>query len=369
MSKNLKIGTWEAIATIGCISLIPTLLTIPTFTVETIGTATFLHSIYTSIITFIFLAITLALYKNFANMDIFDVANYVGGKPLLLIFCVITLLYLLVSFVLTFSEFIQNLQNVLLQNAPQEYISIIFGVVITISVFLGIRGIFRTGSIITPLIVVGFLLMFFSLQKDVDLTNFFPVFGNGVSKFFVEGFNHIGKYEGVFFILLITPFVKDYKKIGYFSFFLATFFIIPSLFLLVGIFPYPSVMENYFPIFELTRLINLGRFIQRVESIFILLWLLATFIYLSLALSFIVEIFQKMFNIKYSHRLIPVFSTIAVCLSCMLTSHDLILKIRYFVFSNITPIVIIVNPLILLIVARIKRRYKCKKLIVQNSSS
>ena len=26
---------------------------------------------------------------------------------------------------------------------------------------------------------------------------------NGVSKFFVEGFNHIGKYEGVFFILLI----------------------------------------------------------------------------------------------------------------------------------------------------------------------
>ena len=235
MSKNLKIGTWEAIATIGCISLIPTLLTIPTFTVETIGTATFLHSIYTSIITFIFLAIILALYKNFANMDIFDVANYVGGKPLLLIFCIITLLYLLVSFVLTFSEFIQNLQNVLLQNAPQEYISIIFGVVITISVFLGIRGIFRTGSIITPLIVVGFLLMFFSLQKDVDLTNFFPVFGNGVSNFFVEGFNHVGKYEGVFFILLITPFVKDYKKIGYFSFFLATFFIIPSLFLFSNI--------------------------------------------------------------------------------------------------------------------------------------
>ena len=368
MNKNLKIGTWEAIATIGCISLIPTLLTIPTFTVETIGTASFLHSIYTAIITFIFLAIILALYKNFATMDIFDISNYVGGKILFLVICLITLLYLMISFVLTFSEFIQNLQNVLLQNAPQEYISIIFGVVITISVFLGIRGIFRTGSMVTPLIILGFLLMFFSLQSDVNLTNFFPVFGNNITDFFAKGFNHVGKYEGVFFILLITPFVRNYKKVGYFSFFLATFFIIISLFLLVGIFPYPSIKENYFPIFELTRLINLGRFIQRVESIFILLWLLATFIYLSLALNYIVEIFKKMFNIKYSNRIIPVFSCIAICLSCMLTSHDLILKIRYFVFSYITPIVIIVNPLILLILACIKRRYECKKLIKQNLS-
>lgn len=369
MNKNLKIGTWEAVATIGCISLIPTLLTIPTFTVETIGTATFLHSIYTSIITFVFLWIILSLYKNFANMDILDIANYVGGKPLFFVVCIITLLYLMVSFVLTFSEFIQNLQNVLFQNAPQEYISIIFATVIAISVFIGIRGIFRTGSIVTLLIIIGFLLMFFSLQSYVDYTNFFPIFGNGISNFFVKGFSHVGKYEGVFFILLITPFVKDYKKVGTFSFLLATLFILPSLFLLVGIFPYPSITENYFPIFELTRLINLGRFIQRVESIFILLWLLATFIYLSLALSFIIQIFQKMFSIKYSHRIIPTFTTIVVCLSCMLTSHDLILKIRYFVFSKITPIVIIANPLILLIIAYIKRRHKCKKLIAQNSSS
>lgn len=369
MSKKIKLTTWEVVATIGCISLIPTLLTIPTFTFETVGTATFLHSIYTGIITFVFLAIILILYKNFANMDIVDIADYVGGKPLLIFTAVITILYLLLSFVLTFSEFIQNLQNVLFQNAPQEYLSIIFGVVVAISIFLGIRGIFRTGSIVAPVIIIGFLLMFLSLQNEIDFTNFFPLFGNGVSNFFLEGFSHVGKYEGVFLILLVTPFVQNYKKIGYSSFMLATLFIIPSLFLLVGIIPYPSITENYFPIFELTKLITLGRFVQRVESVFIILWLMATFLYLSLALSFTIELFQKIFCIKYSHRLIPTFTTIAVCISSMLSSHDILLKIRSFVFSNITPVIIIVNPIILLILANIKRRYKCKKLITQNSSS
>lgn len=369
MSKKIRLGNWEVIATIGCISLIPTLLTIPTFTFETVGTATFLHSIYTGIITFVFFAIVLALYKNFTNMDIVDIANYVGGKPLLLFVAIITMLYLLLSFVLTFSEFIQNLQNVLFQNAPQEYLSIIFGVVVAISIFLGIRGIFRTGSIVAPIIIIGFLLMFLSLQNEIDYTNFFPIFGNGVSNFFLEGFSHVGKYEGVFLILLITPFVKNYKKIGYSSFLLATLFIISSLFLLVGIIPYPSITENYFPIFELTKLITLGRFVQRVESVFIILWLMATFLYLSLALSFTIEIFQKIFYIKYSHRLIPAFTTIAVCISSMLSSHDVLLKVRNFVFSNITPFIIIVIPIILLILANIKRRHKCKKLIIQNSSS
>ena len=85
MPKNLKVGTWEAVATIGCISLIPILLTIPTYAVETFGTATFLHNIYSIILTLIVLFIILSLYKNFSNMDIVDVSEFVGGKPLKII--------------------------------------------------------------------------------------------------------------------------------------------------------------------------------------------------------------------------------------------------------------------------------------------
>ena len=368
MNSNLKIGTWEAVATIGCISLIPILLTIPTYAVETFGTATFLHNVYTTILTLIIISIIFALYKNFSNMDIVDIAKYVGGKPLQIIVGIVVILYLFILCILTFSEFTQNLQNVLFPDAPQEYISILFGIGILISVYLGARGIFRTGSIITPIIAVGFILMFFILKTDIDVTNYFPIFGNGITTFFSQGFNRIGRYEGIFFILLIIPYVKNYKKVGYLSFLMTTLLILPIIFLLVGIIPYPSIVENYFPVFELTRLISLGRFIQRVESIFILLWILATFIYLSLSVHFIIYIFQKIFDLKYTQRLIPIFTTTVVAISAILRSFEVIIKIRNFFFLYISAYALYIFPIFLLILAVLKRRRECKKLIIKNSS-
>lgn len=369
MNSNLKIGTWEAVATIGCISLIPILLTNPTYAVESFGTAAFAHNVYSTVLTLIILSVILALYKNFSNMDIIDISEYVGGKPLQLICGIMLIVYLLTLCTLTFSEFTQNLQNVLFPDAPQEYISILFGIVIVISVFLGIRGIFRTSSIIAPLIALGFILMFFALRGDIDVTNFLPIFGNGVSKFWIQGFNRVGRYEGIFYILLIAPYVKNYKKVGYFSFILTAALILPTIFLLVGIIPYPSIVENYFPIFELTRLISLGRFIQRLESIFILLWLLATFIYLSLSIYFVILIFKKIFNLQYLNRLIPVFTTIVISISAILNQFELIIRIRNFLLVYILPYMLCVLPIILLIIATLKRRYKCQKLITQNLSS
>ena len=56
MNSNFKIGTWEAVATLGCISLIPVFLTIPTYDVQTFGTATFAHNVYSAIITLLIIS-------------------------------------------------------------------------------------------------------------------------------------------------------------------------------------------------------------------------------------------------------------------------------------------------------------------------
>lgn len=369
MNSNLKIGNWEAVATIGCISLIPILLTIPTYGVETFGTATFLHNVYSSLLTLLILFIILSLYKNFSNMDIVDIGEYVGGKKLKIVWGLLLIAYLFILCTLTLAEFTQNLQNVLFSEAPQEYISILFGITIIISLFLGIRGIFRTGSIIAPIIIIGIVLMFMGLQSEIDLTNFFPIFGNSVSNFWLQGPSRIGRYEGVFFILFIMPYLKNYKKVGYCSFFLTAALILLVIFLLVGIPPYPSITEGYFPIFEITRLISFGRFIQRLESIFILLWLFATLIYLSLTIYLIIFIFQKIFNLQYSYRLIPLFTAIIIASSALLSSFELVIKIRNFLFVHISSYVLYIIPIILLIIATLKRRYECKKLIAQNLSS
>jgi len=369
MNSNFKIGTWEAVATLGCISLIPILLTIPTYDAETFGSATFAHNVYSAIVTLIVISILLKLYKGFEYMDTLDIVKYGTGNVLFLLCGMILISYLFILCVLTFSEFTQNLQNVIFPDAPQEYISIFFGIAIIISLYLGIRGIFRTASLIAPLIGIAFLLMFIILYKDVDLTNFTPIFGNGISNFWAQGLNRIGRFEGVFYFLLISPYVKSQAKTAYLSFLQTLLLVLPCIFLLIGIIPYPSIIESYFPVFELTRLISLGRFIQRVDSVFILLWILATFVYMSLTIHFLILYIQKIFQLKYSNRLIPLVTITIIALSNIFVVNEVTIKIRNFLFVYITPYILCILPMFFLIIARIKRRYLCKKLIKQNSYS
>ena len=47
---NSKISTWECIAMIGCVNIIPLVLTIPTFTAQSFGTGSMLHTIYSIIV-------------------------------------------------------------------------------------------------------------------------------------------------------------------------------------------------------------------------------------------------------------------------------------------------------------------------------
>ena len=259
MEPNFKVGTWEAVSTLGCISLIPILLTIPTYDAESFGTATFAHNVYSAIITLIVISILLKLYKGFESMDSLDILKYVGGNFLFVI-CGLTLIfYLFTLCVLTFSEFTRNLQNVLFPDAPQEYVGIFFAIALIFSLYLGIRGIFRTASLIAPLISIAFLLMFIILFKKIDLTNFTPIFGNGIQNFWAQGLNRIGRFEGVFYFLLISPYVKSQSKTAYLSFLQTLLLVLPSVFLLIGIIPYPTIIENYFPIFEITRLISLRK--------------------------------------------------------------------------------------------------------------
>ena len=362
MNPKFKIGTWEAIATLGCISLIPILLTIPTYAVESFGTATFAHCVYSGIITLLVITILLKLYKGFTDMDMLDIVKYVGGNTLFIILGLVLVLYLFTLCVLTFAEFTQNLQNVLFPDAPQDYVAIFFGIALIISLSLGIRGIFRTATIIAPLIGISFLLMFIILFKDVDLTNFTPIFGNGIEKFFSQGLSRIGRFEGVFYFLLISPYVKSQPKVAYLSFLQSAILILPTLFLLIGLIPYPSIIENYFPIFEITRLISLGRFVQRVDSIFMLLWILATFVYLSLTIHFLILYIQKIFKLQYSTRLIPLFTTNVIALSSIFVNYEITIKIRNFLFEFITPYILFILPMIFLILARLKRRFQCQKL-------
>ena len=65
MIVNGTLSSWQAISTLGCVSIIPLILTLPTFACEEFGTGTFLQVVYMTIIMGLFLLLYFKLYSKF----------------------------------------------------------------------------------------------------------------------------------------------------------------------------------------------------------------------------------------------------------------------------------------------------------------
>lgn len=360
MIYNGKLGSWECISLIGCISVIPLVLTAPTFIVENLGTGSFLYSVYITLLTGLSFIVLFKLYSKFKDQDIIDLSKFVGGSFLKYLTGLFIIFYLLISSIVTLSEFTENIRYILFDQAPPAYITTLFAITIFFGVLIGLRGIIRASALVAPIVILGFIALFISMISNIDLTNFTPIFGSGLDKIIYNGTTGFGRYESFILFFLLSPNIKNLGKTVTRSFLLISGFTLITVFILIGIFPFPSITEYYFPLFEVSRLIGYGRFIQRVDSIFILIWLLATFIYLSSAVAVAVHVIKKIFNIEYFKRIIPSVTISIISASLLFSSYFQIYQYKKIILQYVTPVFLILYPLIILIIAHLKVKRKEK---------
>lgn len=351
---NTKISTWELISLTSIITFTPLLVTLPRSAAETFGTATFLHSIYISIIATIFFLIIFKLYKNLEDKDIFDLSEAVGGNKLKIFTGIIIIGYLITACFITIHEFSEDVKNVLLVNANVQNIAIIFVIGISITAYFGIKGMIRISSILFPIIIVGLIAIFLSLTSNFDLTNFTPILGKGAKAIFWDGLIHAGRYNSLFLLFILTPKITNLKKSGMLSILSTTAVIFTVVFLIFSIIPYPQILENYFSFYEITKLISYGRFFQRVEVIFTFLWLFVSLIYLSTAFAIVIFTLKKAFRIEYPNLLLPTLALIFISLLYYLPNCTSLILTREFMYTFITPIIVFVYPLVILILSKMK---------------
>ena len=352
--NNYKPNIWEVVCAITIVTLTPIVLSFPQYSSEKYGTATVLHSMYVAVLILVFYSLILKLYDSFEGKDILDVSEYVGGKILKSITGILFTGFLLVMITFTMKEFGQDIENVMFSHSSTLNINLLFVIGMMFLAFFGLKGIFRFSSFLFPLIIIGFVLMFFSLMPRINIVNLTPILGKGPEAVFLKGAGDFGVYNSLLILLLIPPMVGNIKKTGYWSILSTSTIILFSLFLLATIIPYPSLNQKNFALFELTRYIGFGRFFQRLESIFTFLWILSCFIYLGVALTFTLSMLKKIFNLKYSLRLIPCLSLTILSCADLIPNYVAATNVRTFLYVYISPFLFYLYPLLILLFAKIK---------------
>jgi spore germination protein (amino acid permease) len=357
MESDITFGGWEAIALVINAICARIFLNFPRTVAEDAGTAGWLETIYFSILAFLLFYLIARLYARFNREDMLDIGELAGGETGRIIIGLLFLGLILSAGALILREYAENMKVIFLTDSPLGFVMMFFAVAMVDACFLGLEAIVRFVAVAVPIITVGFLFIILMVAPYYDLTNLLPVLGNGLYGIFGKGFFRLSTYSPLIYLFLIPPFLKDqksFRRIGYTALGVSALLLLASSLAYSLVYSYPTSLESFLPFFQLARLINYGRFFQRLESVFVLTFAISAMQYLGVILFFAVHVFKKTFRLEYHRPLILPFAVIMFSLaffpSNLMTAIDLETK-TYTVFAwGITFIL----PIIFLLLARLR---------------
>lgn len=309
-------------------------LNMPRFVSEIAGTAGWILVIYVSMLAFLLFLILIRLYKNFWGMDLIDISQDVFGN----VGRIITgmTFFMIWSFYLTLilRQFAENIKIIGLTNTPISFIQFFFLAGVIAAAYAGIEPISRVTSLTVPFIMAAAIIMLVASIPNCNSENIFPIFGNGLNTLFGKGSSFISIYFGITLILFFAPNLQSYKntkKVGRNAVLLAAGFLLAFTAVYQMVYPYPTSTENFLPIYQMTRAVSLGRFLERIEAVFLPVWTLVAFLIMSVVSTVSLKILQKTLKLNSYKPLIPVYAVLLFCVSLLpanlMTVIDLELKI------------------------------------------
>ena len=362
MENKMVFGRWEATALIINLLCTQIILGFPRLMVETAGTAAWILVIYISVLAFLSFYIIQKLYAPFEGKDLLDIGEHMGGNVGRILVGSIIVIYFTALVAIVMRQFSEYMIIIALVNTPISFITMFFITGIAAGAYMGLEAIVRLTAIALPLIIAAFFFITVAIAPYYDFTNIFPIWGLGLEKIFISGSLKISTFSALSVLFLLPPFIKKhdhFKKAGYIAIGVTSIFFLWSTLAVLFVFPYPTTLEHYLPIYQISRLINLGRFFQRVESIFVLTWAITALLYLSTIFFFMVFVFKKTFRLDYYRPLIIPFAILIFNLSLFPPNLISAAEIEESYFKNYDWIITFVLPIILLFIARnIKRKQR-----------
>lgn len=360
-----RIGKTEAIMLIVVFMLNHLILDLPKVFFETSSSASWLNAIYVSLLAIAFLFLILKLFKNFKGMDILDISKFLGGDTLKIIIGILFIIFFISIPSSLLRDLCRSLNIVYFKNIPTSLLLLIFLVVAVIANRIGNHVIVKITTIITSIVLLNLAITFFIAIFKADFNNIFPILGNGVSQLFLSGSSNIFAFSGIAVLYFIMPMLKDpseFNKIGIFGIAISGIYLVLAVFSLLLSFSSVVEIYDFSPIYLIVRSTQLGKFLQRPESLFMFFWILSLMSYISVCLMLSCNIFKKIAKTAKAKPLAYFFASMLFSLALAPENISQVKFIEDIIFKYFSLILIFLTSSIILILANIKHHRKNMKL-------
>ena len=163
---------------------------------------------------------------------------------------------------------------------------------------------------------------------------------------------------------LITPLVGDgrkLKRIGIISLTVYGVYVLGSIASLLFMVPSITEINNTLSIYVVARNVSLGTFIQRIDAIFILTWVMSIFNYLAIIMHFTLTSFKKVVKIKDENAMVYCFASFLFIISMLPRNISDIAFFEGTVYKYSSIIFVFLICLPIFICGYIKKKHELKK--------
>lgn len=367
---RIELERKECIFFVCMIMLNKLILNLPTILISSTGTGTFINLIYIGIITLFLIFIINICLKNFPNSDILDISNILGGKFLKIIVGVIFIA--LFSFILfTFlTDFANLLKMIYYQNSPKPFILLFFIIGILVSNLIGFKSIIRMISFLFPFVLLSIFTAFIGTIDNFSIDKITPVLGYNYQTTFINGLLNIFSFSFISFYYFLQPLLKeptDFKKISYISFFISFGLLFITVCSILTLLPLASTGITINPLYLLSRNVSFSDFLQRLDGIFVLFWILSLLCYLSSLVFFTNLCFSKIVNISDNKMFTYITCMLLFGFSLLPFDISTITFLETSILKYMTTGIVFIMSPIILILAMLKEKFKVRKGVAKNA--
>lgn len=269
--------------------------------------------------------IVTSLGLKYPNKSLIEYSQIIIGKwPGKVIGIIYILFYIHLSSIIV-REITSTIHETLLQNISLETITIIIFLACAYSVKMGLETITRANVLNLFITYIAIFTVFFLLIKDMNLEMLTPILSEGISPVLKSSVSPAGWFCEVVSIAFIIPFLNKPKEARAASLLGVTWVAVTLSFmtiLVLSIFGPQLTASLSFPTLEAVRYINVGEYIQRVEIIFLIPWIVSNYLKICFFYYISVLIVSKFFKIEKTKTMVIPIGIIIFSFSILLFANN-----------------------------------------------
>lgn len=362
--KNISYVNYEMISMIITLMSCAFISYSPIRIIEECGSASVIGILFICLVVYIFYYFIIkGIFKN--EYDIFSVIKKTYPPVLQKIIGIIIYLFILLYIYLLISNLLYNLKGSIYRNSSIFSISIFFLVALYLLSKKGFNVTFRIVGYTSFTIVLYIVFLFIMSINKIDITNFFPIMGNGAKDIFIDNLLNTGIFIPLFLLSFFGGKVSHTKKRSVYKNFnkimiIFTFCYTLLIFTFIGTVPIEIISSRYTLLLDLSSLISLTPMSLKLTPIMVFVFSLLIFISSTFCLLCGLYNIERLNVVKdYSKYILPsiIILVILFLIPLPLSSYNLLLNIFYISSTSIT----FAFPLITLIIYYIRTKGGRKK--------